>query len=139
LILICLLILLYFNLGNDDGTCIVVKQSTISGAGKGVFTTCDIDEGVTIGEYTGELVDMSKIQEHGKYAWSLKNGQAVDAIDPEKSNWLRYINDHRTEEGNNLSMYERDNRVYYQTNRPIKKGSELFVSYGESYWRIKRV
>jgi hypothetical protein len=139
--LICLglLVILYFSFKNDDdGTFIVVKQSSIPGAGKGVFATRDIDEGVTIGEYTGERVDLTKMSEKGKYAWSLRNGQAVDAIDPAKSNWLRYINDNRTEEGNNLSVYEDDNRVYYRTNKPIKKGSELFVSYGENYWKIKR-
>jgi SET domain-containing protein len=138
LVLLVLLVILYFSFKNDDGTFIVVKQSSIPGAGKGVFATRDIEQGVTIGEYTGELVNMSEIREHGKYAWSLRNGQAVDAVDPEKSNWLRYINDHRTEEGNNLAIYEHDNKVYYQTKRPIKKGSELFVSYGENYWKIKR-
>ena len=119
-------------MASDEG--IIIKQSSLPEAGKGVFTTRDIGEGVTIGEYKGECIEYSKMNENGKYAWELQNGKVVDAWNIEKSNWLRYINDHRTEEGNNLSMYEHDNRVYYKTIKPIKKGSELFVSYGEKYW-----
>ena len=130
--ILCLLVLVYFILANDEG--IIIKQSSIPEAGKGVFTTRDIDEGVTIGEYKGERTEYSKMSENGKYAWKLQNGKIIDAADVKKSNWLRYINDHRSEEGNNLSMYEHDNCVYYKTIKPIKKGSELFVSYGEKYW-----
>ena len=79
------------------------------------------------------------MSENGKYAWNIKNGKAIDAANLQKSNWLRYINDHRTIEGNNLTMYEHDNRVYYKTIKPIKKGSELFISYGDGYWTINRV
>lgn len=128
-----MLVVLYFILTNDEG--IIIKQSSLPEAGKGVFTTRDIGEGVTIGEYKGEQIEYSKMNGNGKYAWELQNGKVVDAWNIKKSNWLRYINDHRTEEGNNLSMYEHDNRIYYKTIKPIKKGSELFVSYGEKYWK----
>ena len=39
---------------------------------------------------------------------------------------------------NNCTYFEKKNRVFIKATRNIKAGSEIFVSYGRSYWNVMR-
>ena len=58
----------------------------------------------------------------------------MDSGKPEKSsNWLRYLNDSR-DKRQNFEPYQSHGKLYYRTVKNVKHGSELFISYGDSYW-----
>lgn len=53
----------------------------------------------------------------------------VDATDPEKGNWLRYINWARSGKEQNLFPLEINRTIYYKSLKPIAPGEELLVWY----------
>ncbi|KAM8914229.1 PR domain zinc finger protein 2 isoform 1-T1 [Spinachia spinachia] len=53
----------------------------------------------------------------------------VDATDPAKGNWLRYVNWARSGEEQNLFPLEINRAIYYNVLRPIGPGEELLVWY----------
>ncbi|KAF7666629.1 hypothetical protein LDENG_00097020 [Lucifuga dentata] len=53
----------------------------------------------------------------------------VDATDPMKGNWLRYVNWARSSEEQNLFALEINRAIYYKVLRPIGPGEELLVWY----------
>lgn len=123
---------------------LIIKKSTIPGAGFGVFAGSDIPFRAK-GEYEGVLKSENNANMY--YSWEIKEynkktgnpdyeGEVLyyrDASDIKKSNWSRFVNCHAKEKRNNLVMHQKYNKIYYQTSRRIKKGEELFVFYGEDY------
>ncbi|KAK2915190.1 hypothetical protein Q8A73_005784 [Channa argus] len=53
----------------------------------------------------------------------------VDATDPMKGNWLRYVNWARSSKEQNLFPLEINRAIYYKVLRPIEPGEELLVWY----------
>ncbi|XP_030077921.1 PR domain zinc finger protein 2 isoform X2 [Microcaecilia unicolor] len=53
----------------------------------------------------------------------------IDATDPKKGNWLRYVNWARSEKEQNLCPLEINRAIYYKTLKPIEPGEELLVWY----------
>ncbi|NWX91484.1 PRDM2 protein, partial [Nothoprocta pentlandii] len=53
----------------------------------------------------------------------------VDATDPKKGNWLRYINWARSGKEQNLFPLEINRTIYYKSLKPIAAGEELLVWY----------
>ncbi|XP_007423184.1 PR domain zinc finger protein 2 isoform X2 [Python bivittatus] len=53
----------------------------------------------------------------------------VDATDPAKGNWLRYVNWARSGKEQNLFPLEINRTIYYKTLKPIEPGDELLVWY----------
>ncbi|XP_041425311.1 PR domain zinc finger protein 2 isoform X2 [Xenopus laevis] len=53
----------------------------------------------------------------------------VDATDPQKGNWLRYVNWARSAKEQNLCSLEINRAIYYKTLKPIEPGEELLVWY----------
>nr|XP_033777856.1 PR domain zinc finger protein 2 isoform X2 [Geotrypetes seraphini] len=53
----------------------------------------------------------------------------IDATDPKKGNWLRYVNWARSEKEQNLCPLEINRTIYYKTLKPIEPGEELLVWY----------
>ncbi|XP_049733921.1 PR domain zinc finger protein 2 isoform X4 [Elephas maximus indicus] len=53
----------------------------------------------------------------------------IDATDPEKGNWLRYVNWACSGEEQNLFPLEINRAIYYKTLKPIAPGEELLVWY----------
>ncbi|KAE8298421.1 PR domain zinc finger protein 2 [Larimichthys crocea] len=53
----------------------------------------------------------------------------VDATDPVKGNWLRYVNWARSSEEQNLFPLEINRAIYYKVLKPIGPGEELLVWY----------
>ncbi|KAF0292355.1 Histone-lysine N-methyltransferase PRDM9 [Amphibalanus amphitrite] len=55
----------------------------------------------------------------------------VNAEDPSCSNWLRRVNCARSEEEQNLVAFQYRGQIYFRTSKPIPRGSELLVYYGD--------
>src|SRR5579872_528276 len=122
---------------------LIVKRSTLKGAGKGLFTTKDIPRGQKIVEYKGKITKWKEVDSHdgmNGYIYYVNRNHVIDASDTKKA-LARYANDAkgmvRTEGLNNNCTYRIEGlRVYIYAMRNIPAGSELFVGYGKEYWDI---
>jgi SET domain-containing protein len=115
---------------------LIVKRSTLKGAGKGLFTTKDIPKGKKIVEYK-EVNDRNGLN---GYIYYVTRNHVIDAWET-KDALARYANDAkgllRTEGLSNNCTYRIEGlRVYIYAMRNIPAGSELFVGYGKEYWDI---
>ena len=57
----------------------------------------------------------------------------IDALLPETSNWLRYVNCPRNPDEENVSVHYCYGKVYYRTFKDVAPGQELMVYYGDDY------
>lgn len=131
-----------------------VQVSTIPKAGKGLFTLTPIHAGTVIGQYTGEILPLSamdnKAADRTYYIETLPyvarlllfGGHPVSVpgsiIDGKSmDNKMRWINDPRYDKARiNAEMKQDGNgRVFVYSRRLIKPGEEILMSYGEHYWK----
>ena len=126
---------------------LVIKKSTLPGAGKGLFTLSDIKKGKLVCEYEGEKITWADATERndknkGGYVFYINEKNCIDAYEY-KNTFGRYANDAagltRLKGVRNNSTYDViKNKVYIRATRNIPAGSEIFVSYGRSYWNIMK-
>ena len=124
---------------------LVVKRSTLRGAGKGLFTTMDIPRGRKIVEYKGKVTrwkDVDSNEGTNGYIYYVNRNHVIDAR-PAKDAVARYANDARGLVGSegistNCTYIIEGRHVYIQAMRPIPAGSEILVGYGKEYWDIIR-
>jgi SET domain-containing protein len=124
-----------------------IAQSTLPGAGKGLFTSKPIKKGTVIAEYTGDIITFKEYEERVRknrygYLVYINRQRCIDAWSHKKS-LARYANDARgfcRKKGvTNNARYEiRGNRCYIVAMRDIAAGSEILVNYGAQYWRDMR-
>lgn len=121
-----------------------VKKSQIPGAGKGLYTKVDFKKGERIIEYLGEIITEAELDRRAEkdifgYAFFVSKRKCIDAYyTPEAL--ARYANDAKgltriKELKNNCSYAIWKNRGWIETERNIKAGEEIFVSYGAEYWK----
>ena len=122
---------------------LIVKRSTLKGAGKGLFTTKDIPKGKKIVEYKGKITRWKDVNDHNGlngYIYYVTRNHVIDAWET-KDALARYANDARglvRTEGlsNNCTYRIEGHRVFIFAMKNIPAGSELFVGYGKEYWDI---
>lgn len=118
-----------------------IRDSTVKGAGKGVFTKKAIKKDTSLGEYKGKLLSIEaykKKPHHCDYIWEIMDEDDntiayIDGGNKKYSNWTRYVNCPCTKKQNNIVPIQKRFKMFYYTNRDIEKGEELFVWYGPSY------
>lgn len=119
-----------------DESCFVVKDSTILGAGKGLYALCAIHRGDTIGAYTGVLVSDDEVN-NGPYLdshyilWLCDNHQIV--AEGEAANYTRYIN-HSDKPNVRFVVSTRWKKARVEALKRILPGEELFLDYGPDFW-----
>jgi len=124
---------------------LVVKRSTLKGAGKGLFTTRDIPRGKKIVEYKGKITTWKEVDSRNGmngYIYYVNRHHVIDAAET-KDALARYANDAKgllKVDGlkNNCTYNIEGKRVYIVSMKNIPAGSELFVGYGKEYWDIIR-
>jgi hypothetical protein len=124
---------------------LIVKRSTLKGAGKGLFTTRDISRGTRIVEYKGRVTSWKEVNSQeglNGYIYYVSRQHVIDAW-PTSRAIARYANDARgivrtTGIINNCTYIIEQRKVYIQAMRHISAGSEIFVGYGKEYWDIIR-
>ena len=118
------------------------------GKGLGVFATRPIPAGTLVERYGGDygmVEEFKAAGSSGKYAWQVADGWTIDAEDPKRSNWARYIN-HSVGRENCLAVptdlpaillrtpLPSPYAVWFETTRDIAPGEELLYDYGAAYW-----
>lgn len=132
----------------DWSTVVKIKKSQLPKAGNGLFVLKEFRRGDIVCEYEGEIVPWSvceaRAQEgHEGYVFFFSKNRCVDAY---FTPWAfgRYANDARgigrVAGLTNNAQYEiktrnGEKRVYIVATRTIKAGQEVFVHYGDDYWR----
>jgi hypothetical protein len=118
---------------------LAVADSTLSGAGKGLFTLSSVDTEEVLCKYSGvhispSLLPLPNLHPRFDYVWANKdNSIIIDAYDL-NSCYGRYANDALYEHLCNAVIEERDDGVYLVSTRPLLENEEIFVNYGEGYW-----
>jgi SET domain-containing protein len=121
-----------------------VKKSTIPGAGKGLFSLCDIKKGERVIEYLGEIISDAECDRRAEkdeygYIFYISKNKCVDAFH-QPDVLARYANDAKgltkIKGINNNCCYEVWKKSGWITaEKNIKAGDEILVSYGAEYWR----
>ncbi|XP_026999735.2 PR domain zinc finger protein 2 isoform X1 [Tachysurus fulvidraco] len=98
----------------------------------GVWASCLIPKGKRFGPFVGERKKRSQVTSN-VYMWEVyfptRGWMCVDATDPTKGNWLRYVNWACSPEEQNLFPLEINRAIYYKVLRPIAQDEELLVWY----------
>lgn len=134
--------------GTDWSDAVLVKTSQIPKSGKGLFTKQTFRRGDVICEYEGEIITWSECEKrsdegHEGYAVFITKNRCIDAF---FTPWAkgRYANDARgigrVEGLTNNAHYEiqtrkGEKRIFIVATRTIHPGQEIFVHYGNDYWR----
>jgi SET domain-containing protein len=133
-----------------DPTFLFVKDSSLPNCGKGLFTKVAIKKGAIIVEYKGEKITwaegLKRNENHPFQSPYLFYISAKNCIDAEYTldALARYANDakgHTKVKGlNNNAEYAVIKRVpYIVATKNINAGEEIFVSYGDDYWKAMKL
>ena len=124
-----------------------LKESSIPGAGLGIFATIRIKQKSYLGTYEGEYTEgLINQYPESQYRWIIpaydKNGYSecpariigsVDAWDLKYANWTRYVNGSRTSQDANVIDKYYQGTVEYWSCHTIHPGEELIIYYGDEY------
>lgn len=119
----------------------VELQSAGERKGQGVFARRTINQGELIGRYSAPVSNRETAAE-SSYSFQLRGSPFVlDAQDPRRSNWLRFVNHSRRRDncipvpasvrflGEDINY-----AVVFQASKRIEVGEELLFDYGTRYW-----
>lgn len=109
--------------------------------GRGLYALRSLEAGELIERYEGVLVTKQQANDMGmsqEYAFQSPTGYEINAQDPERSNFVRYIN-HSVRRANCGPYAAWGNEapvlaVYFKTLRRVGPGEELLFDYGTTYW-----
>jgi SET domain-containing protein len=123
-----------------------IKKSTLTNAGKGLFTKVFIPKGTKITEYKGQILTWKEVEKMADYrngyvfyfsknyvidAWKTKRGIAQYANDAKGLTRVAGLR-------NNAEYDTKKRRCYIVASSDIAAGSEIFVGYGADYWNVIR-
>lgn len=124
---------------------LVVKRSTIPGAGKGLFTKQFIPKGTRILEYKGRITtwkDVLNGKKFNGYVYYVSRNNVIDAM-ARLTSLGRYSNDAkgitRIKGLTNNSKYVNEGKkVFIEAVKDIPAHTEILVPYGKDYWQVIR-
>lgn len=116
-----------------------VRESTVPGAGQGLFAVDPVEPGIVIGEYLGDPVDSFfkalRMPDFRYLAMWEKLDGAVDALH-HPGMAMRYVNHHPDPDASNTLFRAEGHRVFLVTTKRVEAEEEFFASYAEGYWRL---
>ena len=125
---------------------LVVQQSNIPDAGKGLFTTIEFSKNEYITFYDGELITREEALERrrrGQDSHIRSNAVLGDCIDgytgqsiPDGSGGASIAN-HQAPPTANSRYDSRNGVTWLRANRNIRVGEEVTCDYGKAYWRLR--
>ena len=120
---------------------ILVKESTIPGAGQGLFATAAINKGDILCEYTGTeltLLQTIRLKDKTYLMGGFGLNCHIDAKD-HPDVLARYINDARDPllQNTKFVKLKSEKKALVVALRDISAGEEIFASYGSVYWRFR--
>jgi SET domain-containing protein len=125
---------------------LLIKKSTLPGAGKGLFAKKVIPKGTRITEYKGRISTWNEADHQdglNAYIFYINRNHVIDGS-KDKSSFARFANDAKgSQKGiklNNNCKYVVDGlRVFLESKKEILPNEEILVGYGKGYWDIIRV
>ena len=121
-----------------------VQDSTIPGAGKGLFTKIDIAKGTRIIEYKGRRTIWKEVkhQSDNYYIYTINRNHVIDA-QKTMSALGRYANDAmgltRVKGLSNNCVYVNEGiRAFIECTKNIPAGGEILVNYTKPYWDVMK-
>ncbi|MEO9004251.1 MAG: SET domain-containing protein-lysine N-methyltransferase [Ginsengibacter sp.] len=122
---------------------LIIKRSTIPGAGKGLFTKQNISKGERILEYKGRITtwkDVLNGKKFNGYVYYVTRNHVIDAMSRLKS-LGRYANDAKgitriKGVTNNSKYVQEGKKVYVEAVKDIPAHTEILVPYGKDYWQV---
>ena len=124
---------------------LVIKQSTLPQAGKGLFTKILIPKGTRIVEYKGKITTWKEV-DHLKglnaYIFYINRNHVIDGSKYKKA-FARFANDakgSKKDSGliNNCKYVVDGLRVFLESKKEISANEEILAGYGKEYWDIIR-
>jgi len=142
-----------------------VKESTLAGAGSGLFASKTLPKGAVLPPYQGALLSPGEVRGRMRspamsYVWCpaasarkfqnissegfARDGQGqeqtycVDARLAAEGNLARYVNAAKDKAqcgAVNVELCELGQVMYMRTTRPVQAGEELVTTYGAVYWK----
>jgi uncharacterized protein len=126
---------------------LIIKESQLPNAGKGLFTTRAIKKNARIIEYRGEIIRWKEYlkrvgEDKDGYLLYISKERCIDAY-PTPQYKARYANDAAglsRQRGlkNNCDYEIINNKGFIVANRNIEAGEEIFVNYTKEYWDCVR-
>lgn len=125
---------------------LVVRESTLPGSGKGLFTKTFILKGTRIIEYKGKITTWKDVDHQNgtnSYIYFVTKEHVIDGL-PFENEKARYVNDARgltKVKGitNNCQYVEDGLKIFVEAKKNIPAGSELLVDYGKEYWDVMKL
>ena len=115
----------------------VVKESQIVNGGKGVYTLEFISAMTVIGEYLGKIIPSGQKVKNTDYTFYISKKTSIDAQNYPRC-ILAMINDaHGSQFITNCQFKKQGKHVYIVTISDIIADSELFIDYGQQYWKSR--
>jgi SET domain-containing protein len=119
---------------------LTIKRSKLKDAGSGVFTTCDIPSGVYVTEMKGAPITQKEYENLPDfvqaYTCYVHRNLYLNAYDDR--HFARFVNDANGPADkrfkNNCTLVVDGKKVFIESVKKIKSGSEILVDYGEDYW-----
>ncbi len=131
----------YTHLRKEKG--LRIGKSKIRGAKEGLFATKNFRRNENVAEYTGQILTRAeKEASNSHYIFEPKRGVYIDArlTNEQPGRWANDCRAHnkraRECNGNNtkFSYDTRNRKTHLKATKNIKKGDEIFVSYGPAFW-----
>ena len=125
---------------------LVIKQSTLPGAGKGLFTKKAIPKGTRIVEYKGKITTWKEVDHLdglNEYIFYINRNHVIDGSKHKKA-FARFANDAKGSKKNsgliNNCKYVVDgSKVFLESKKEILPNEEILAGYGKEYWDTIRV
>jgi uncharacterized protein len=122
---------------------LVVKKSTIPGAGKGLFTKKVIPKGARIVEYKGKITTWKEVDHDNglnAYIFYINRNHVIDGSRHKKS-LGRFANDAKGSQNpnglsNNCKYVVDGLRVFLESKKEILPNEEILAGYGKEYWDV---
>lgn len=119
-----------------------VDDSSIPGAGKGLFTKIEIEKGTRIVEYKGRRTTWKEVKNESDnfYIYTINRNNVIDARKT-LSALARYANDARGFTrvkglSNNCVYVNEGKQAFIESVKNIPAGAEIFVDYTQEYWKV---
>lgn len=128
--------------GEGGGAGLVVRPSSVAGAGQGLFVERAVKKGEVVCAYTGQRINIAEMlrrKDPSDRAYVMGFGLNKYLCARDRLHVLaRFINDHADPARHNVRFVKlwEERRADVVATRHIAAGEELFVSYGANYWKV---
>lgn len=128
----------------QEAKFLLVKESQIPDAGKGLFLRTDKKKGELVALFRGEVLtyeeaELRAAKKEDGYFINMSNGTILDSMHVEC--FAKYANDahglgkSKFRTNSEIQLSGSPDIVYLIAMRDIRAGEEVFTSYGRKYWK----